>query len=74
MQMTAAFNLTWLHSLRLYLKKPLGGRVRPPASPPDAVDARSRRAFITEMLSRNPEAFSSDLDVQMMMSLYPDRY
>jgi len=34
-------------------------------------DARLRRAFIQEMLSRNPDAFSSDLDLQAMMQHYP---
>ena len=37
-------------------------------------DARSRREFIWEVLSRNPDAFSSDADVQSMMSMYPGRY
>ena len=34
-------------------------------------EARDRRAFVQEMLSRNPKAFSSDLDVQAMMQHYP---
>ncbi|WP_232400906.1 hypothetical protein [Pseudophaeobacter flagellatus] len=37
-------------------------------------DARSRREFIWEVLSRNPDAFSSDADVQSMMSMYPGRF
>lgn len=32
---------------------------------------RNRRDFIQDTISRNPHAFSSDLDVQAMMSHYP---
>ncbi|MDU8909709.1 hypothetical protein [Aestuariicoccus sp. MJ-SS9] len=38
----------------------------------DAV--RARRAFVQEMLDRNPNAFSSDLDVKSMMQHYPDSF
>ena len=44
------------------------------ASPESEEDARARRAFVQEMLSRNPQAFSSDLDVQSMMLHYPERF
>lgn len=37
-------------------------------------DARARREFIWEMMSRNPDAFSSDADVQSMMGMYPGRF
>lgn len=37
-------------------------------------DARARRAFIQEMLTRNPAAFSSELDVHNMMHMYPGRF
>lgn len=37
-------------------------------------ETRARRAFVTEMLDRNPEAFSSAEDVQAMMSCFPDRF
>jgi hypothetical protein len=37
-------------------------------------DARARREFVQVMLTRNPDAFSSDLDVQTIMQLYPGRF
>ncbi|MDE4100057.1 hypothetical protein [Phaeobacter gallaeciensis] len=37
-------------------------------------EARARREFIREIISRNPDAFSSDADVQSMMATYPDRF
>jgi hypothetical protein len=37
-------------------------------------DHRNRREFLTEMMSRSPDAFGSDLDVQFMMSQYPGDY
>jgi hypothetical protein len=40
------------------------------AAPEAPEDARARRAFVQEMLSRNPGAFSSELDVQFMMQHY----
>jgi hypothetical protein len=40
------------------------------AAPEHPEDARARRAFVQEMLSRNPAAFSSELDVQFMMQHY----
>jgi hypothetical protein len=44
------------------------GRMEAPESPEDA---RARRAFVQEMLSCNPGAFSSELDVQSMRQHYP---
>ncbi|WP_406646061.1 hypothetical protein QEZ52_18740 [Aliisedimentitalea scapharcae] len=44
----------------------------PHRSEHDPEDARHRRAFIQEMMNRNPDAFQSDLDVQSMMQSYPD--
>ncbi|PWJ21382.1 hypothetical protein [Jannaschia seohaensis] len=38
---------------------------------PDADEARARRAFVQEMIARNPDAFSSDLDVHALMQHYP---
>ena len=37
-------------------------------------NARSRREFIRDMLTSNPDAFSSDLDVQGLMYLYSGRF
>jgi len=37
-------------------------------------DARARRDFIDDMLTRSPDAFTSELDVQSMMHLYPGRF
>lgn len=46
-----------------------GGPV-PDVSP----DARSRREFVHEILTRNPDAFSSELGLQGMMHLYAGRF
>ena len=37
-------------------------------------DQRNQREVLSEMMSRNPEAFSSDLDVQFIMSQCPGDY
>lgn len=37
-------------------------------------EQRNQRELLGEMMSRNPEAFSSDLDVQFMMSQCPGEY
>ncbi len=34
----------------------------------------SERDYIKEVIWNNPDAFSSELDVQNMMSLYPERF
>jgi hypothetical protein len=44
------------------------------AAPESSEDACARRAFVQEMLNRNPGAFSSDLDVQSMMQHYPESF
>ncbi|WP_439154615.1 hypothetical protein [Yoonia sp.] len=41
------------------------------SAPADPDDARACRDFVMEMTARNPDAFSSDLDVQAMMQHYP---
>ena len=43
-------------------------------NPDSPEDNRARRDFIHEMMARNPDAFSSDLDVQAMMGSYPGHY
>jgi hypothetical protein len=40
----------------------------------DAAAARARRAFVQDAVSRNPDAFESDLDVQAMMQHYPGQF
>lgn len=62
----------------------LGSALRPAAllrslatrlsAPADPDDARARRDFVREMTTRNPDAFSSDLDVQAMMQHYPGHF
>ncbi len=37
-------------------------------------DLHSERDYINEVIWNNPDAFSSELDVQNMMSLYPERF
>lgn len=37
-------------------------------------DTVARRQFIDEMLSRNSDAFATDMDVMGLMSIYPDRF
>lgn len=39
-----------------------------------AEDARHRRAFVQDMLGRNPQAFACEEDVQNMMHMYPGRF
>lgn len=46
------------------------GFERRATAPDSPEDARNRRAFLQEMLSRNPEAFSSELDVQGLIQHY----
>lgn len=36
-------------------------------------DLRAERDFLNEVIWTNPYAFSSELDVQHMMLIYPDR-
>jgi|JI6StandDraft_1071083.scaffolds.fasta_scaffold600822_2 hypothetical protein len=37
-------------------------------------DTRVRRAFVCEMLDRNPSAFASEHDVQSMMRMFPEQF
>lgn len=39
-----------------------------------ADDMRARRDFIQDMIERNPDAFSSNLDIQTAMLFCPDRF
>ncbi len=43
-------------------------------SRPKDNDLHSERDYINEVIWSNPDAFSSDLDVQNMMNLYPGRF
>ena len=43
-------------------------------SEPSASDLRAERDFINEMVWNNPDAFSSELDVQNMLNCYPGRF
>lgn len=45
-----------------------------PASETSPEAARTRREFVHEMLTRNPDAFTSELDVQNMMQQFPARF
>lgn len=48
---------------------------RRPIDPSEAAEAaRERRAFIQDMMHRNPDAFASDLDVQAMMGHFPSQF
>lgn len=44
------------------------------ASNTNPEDTRERRAFVQEMLDRNPDAFASDFDVQSMMQHFPSHF
>ncbi|MBI1416232.1 MAG: hypothetical protein GC146_03330 [Limimaricola sp.] len=51
------------------------GRTRHHTAHLSPVDGtRSRRDFVHDMLTRNAEAFSSDLDIQQVMLCFPDRF
>ena len=39
-----------------------------------AGDSGQRRQFVQDMLTRNPDAFSNELDVQHMMHCFPGRF
>ncbi len=43
-------------------------------SRPTDNDPHAEREYINEVIWNNPDAFSSELDVQNMMSLYPGRF
>lgn len=40
----------------------------------DHIDTAERRAFVQEMLDRNPDAFASDYDVQSMLQHFPGHF
>ncbi|MFT7106768.1 MAG: hypothetical protein ACJAVT_001289 [Yoonia sp.] len=40
----------------------------------DHIDTAERRAFVQEMIARNPDAFSSDYDVHSMMQHFPGHF
>ena len=40
----------------------------------DPIDTAERRAFVTEMLERNPDAFASDYDVESMLRHFPSHF
>lgn len=56
------------------LERPSKARNTREMSTDMAEDARNRRACIHEMLSRNPNAFRGDADVQAMMQMYPGSF
>ncbi len=41
---------------------------------PTASELRAEREFINEMIWNHPDAFSSELDIQTMMSVFPNRF
>ena len=41
---------------------------------PSMDDLRAEREFLNELIWSNPDAFSSELDIQNMMHLYPHRF
>lgn len=49
-------------------------RGRPEAREDRGAESRARCAFVQETLARNPDAFASELDVQMMMQMFPGRF
>jgi hypothetical protein len=69
---TLAFALRPAASLRRAAAL-LGGLAARLSAPVDPDDARARLHFVLEMTARNPDAFSSDLDVHAMMQHYPGR-
>lgn len=53
---------------------PTRRRTVPNAAGESSDAARDRRAFVQEMIGRNPDAFASEMDVQCMLHLYPGRF
>jgi hypothetical protein len=47
---------------------------RTPGHQDAAAASRDRRAFITDMLDRNADAFAGEQDVHNLMCLYPGRF
>lgn len=61
------------------LKWTLFASIAQPAAPTTQVNsegdkALAERAFLYEMMSRNPEATQSDLSIMAMMSQYPRQF
>ena len=46
----------------------------PDSAPASPEECRARRAFVSEMLERSPEAFAGGQDVATAMALFPDRF
>ena len=40
----------------------------------DPTDTAERRAFVIEMLDRNPDAFASEYDVESMLRHFPSHF
>ncbi|MDE4142610.1 hypothetical protein [Phaeobacter gallaeciensis] len=59
---------------RDFIKRIFSFGLRPLFEETSPDDARARREFIREIVFRNPDAFSSDADVQSMMAMYLDRF
>ncbi len=72
--MTSTRTVPPLQKAPSFIQRVFNFALRPRTEETQPDDARSRREFIREVLSRNPDAFSSDADVQSMMSMYPGRY
>lgn len=51
----------------------IAGRSRTSMSASSSEETRARRDFVSDVIAKNPEAFSSELDVQTMMLFYSDR-
>lgn len=49
-------------------------RERTSAADVSPEDTRARREFLLEVLSRNPDGFSSEMDLQGMMLFYGGRF
>lgn len=72
---TAVYPHVWSHSLKSLWAKLRTPFWEQPTKTIDAPeDARSRQEFIQEMLDRNPDAFTSEADVQTMMQIFPQSF
>ncbi len=56
--------------LKCRLPQALRSLCWPTRKPLDPDELHSRRSFVQEVVARNPEAFSSELDVEAMMQYY----
>lgn len=66
--------VTPLPSLFGLIRRAFGPTPRPQPDETLADQTRARRDFLREVITRNPDAFSSEADIQAMMSLYPGRF